>query len=418
MNILKYLSVSSMLWLTCSCMQNTTASPIADEHQSAEVVKAAPRRSVQLTERTKKRIDSLIAQGLKQNTFPGAVVLVAKDSTVLYRKAFGYREVLPAKVPMTEETLFDLASMTKCVCTATSVMKLVEEGRIGLHDPVKKYFPDFKPWREGKDSVDITIQQLLSHSSGLPAGIASAEASRLRNQWKGYDTEKFVHYIATNAHRNYRPGTRCLYSCLNFIVLQGLVEQVSGQRLSDYASAHIFQPLGMHHTRFFAEEDDVPAALPIAATERTKTAALRGRVHDPLARLLGGGISGNAGLFSTVDDLALYSFFMLYGNDNVLKQSTLSQMTAIPAEDAKQVGRALGWEVNSSYAGHFKDNYCICHTGYTGTSIVIDMKTKTTILLLTNRVHPDDLPVHKKELLAIRRGLSDLVAAEFLTGKK
>lgn len=405
----------SMFCAVRFCTQSTTAMPNADLPKTCEPAKQELQQKMQLSSQTKKSIDNLIKQGIEQNTFPGAVVLVAKDSTVLYRKAYGYREVFPKKIPMTEETLFDLASLTKCVCTAASIMKLVEEGRIELQDPVKKYIPDFRPWTDGKEVVDITIQQLLTHSSGLPAGIASAEASRLRSQWKGYSSEKCVHYIATNTKRNFRPGTRELYSCLNFIMLQGIVERVSGMRLNDYAEAKIFAPLGMRNTLFFPEEENIEESLPIAATEKTRDGALIGRVHDPLARILNGGVSGNAGLFSTIDDLAKYSFFMLYGNDNVLRRSTLRKMTTIPAEDNPQVGRALGWEVNSSYAGRFENNYCICHTGYTGTSIVIDLNTRTSIILLTNRVHPDDLPVHKKELMAIRRGLSDIVASELLT---
>lgn len=421
MSFIKYIAIISLLWAARFCTPSTTASTapasssvLPEKEEIRTDVKVHSQTSVQLSAHAAQSINSLISQGLEQGTFPGAVVLVAKDSTVLFRKAYGYREVWPKKVPMTEDTLFDLASMTKCVGTATAVMKLMEEGRIGLHDPVKKYIPDFKPWTDGRTTVDITVQQLLTHSSGLPAGISVAEANQLRTEWKGHNTEKFVHHIAVAAKRNFRPGTRELYSCLNFIVLQGIVEKVSGMRLSDYADAAIFRPLGMRHTRFFAEEEAVPATLPIAATTKMKDAALKGRVHDPLARLLNGGVSGNAGLFSNVDDLAKFCFFMLYGNDRVLRCSTLDLMTTIPAADAKEVGRALGWEVNSSYAGPFKQNYCICHTGYTGTSMVIDLKTKTTILLLTNRVHPADLPAHKKELMAIRRGLADIVAAEII----
>lgn len=424
MNMNKFVSLVCTALLYCSCTtcakeipsktepKSHTTESRATSPGSAAKDTSTPRAA--LAPSTAARIDSLINQGLRQGTFPGAVVLVAKDSAVAFRKAYGLRETWPNKEPMTEETLFDLASMTKCVATASAVMKLIDEGRISLQDPVKKYIPDFKPWTDGQQSVDITIQQLLTHSSGLPAGIASAEAVKLRSQWEGYNTEKFVHYIATTAKRNFRPGTRELYSCLNFIMLQGIVEKVSGKRLNEYADANIFRPLDMHNTRFFTEEETVPTSLHIAATTKTKDTVLRGRVHDPLARILNGGVSGNAGLFSNVDDLARFCFFMLFGNDSVLSRNTLDMMTSIPAEDAKEVGRALGWEVNSSYAGRFKKNYCICHTGYAGTSMVIDLQTKTTIILLTNRVHPEDIPAHKKELMAIRRGLADIVASEIL----
>lgn len=349
-------------------------------------------------------------KGISQSVFPGAVVLVAKDSTVVFRKAYGYSTVTPVKEKMTEETLFDVASMTKCVCTAAAVMKLYEQGLVDLQDPVKKYFPNFKPWSNGKMEADITIQQLLTHSSGLSAGISRAEASRLRKAWNGHNTSKAVDYIGTHTPRNFQPGTKRLYSCLNYIVLQGLVERITDKRLNDFATANIFLPLNMLNTHFFPEEESIPDSLRIASTETANGSTLKGRVHDPLAQLLNGGVSGNAGLFTNVDDLAKYCFFILYGNDDVLKKSTIKDMVTIPASDSKQVGRALGWEVNSSYVGRLNKHQCICHTGYTGTSIVIDLTSKISIILLTNRVHPHDLPEKKKELMTIRRALSDIIA--------
>ena len=135
-------------------------------------------------------------------------------------------------------------------------------------------------------------------------------------------------------------------------------------------------------------------------------------MHDPLARLLNGGVSGNAGLFTTAGDLAKFSFFILYGKDGVLKKQTIKRMITIPSSERKTVGRALGWEVNSSYAGGLRKDYCICHTGYTGTSIVIDLYAQTTVILLTNRVHPKDSSIHKKRLMSIRKQLSDIIASQ------
>lgn len=222
--------------------------------------------------------------------------------------------------------------------------------------------------------------------------------------------KKIVSYIATKAKRNFRPGTSGLYSCLNFIVLQGIAEKVTKEPLYNYAESNIFLPLGMSNSKFFIEGDKSFTKYNIAATELINNHPLKGTVHDPLARILNGGNSGNAGLFTTADDLARYCFFILYGNDKVLKKKTIENMVSIPPGTK----RALGWEVNSSYSGGFKRNYCICHTGYTGTSIVIDLESKISIILLTNRVHPKDNPIHQKELMNVRRQLADIVAMEFL----
>lgn len=371
-------------------------------------------RNAAIPVETQKSIDNLINKGIEEKIYPGAVVLVAKEYDILYKKAYGYSEVYPNKKKMTTETLFDVASMTKCVCTASSIMKLIEEKKINLQDPVKKYIPSFKPWTDGKKVVDITIQQLLTHSSGLSAGISSTEVRRLRNKWKGSNPSKLVSYIATNTSRNFRPGTRRLYSCINYIVLQAIVEKVTGRRLSEYAQTNLFKPLGMNNTRFFPNGEDIPKTISIAATETTNGTVLRGQVHDPLARLLNGGVSGNAGLFTTADDLAKFSSFVLYGKDGVLKKETIKKMITIPSAERKTVGRALGWEVNSSYAGGLRKDYCVCHTGYTGTSIVIDLDSKITVILLTNRVHPKDLSIHKKRLMSIRTQLSNIVASQKL----
>ena len=367
---------------------------------------------VTLPVETQKKIDNLINKGIEEKIYPGAVVLVAKGHDILYKKAFGYSQVTPKKRRMTTETLFDVASMTKCVCTAPAIMKLLEENRISLHDPVKKYIPSFKPWNDGKSVVDITIQQLLTHSSGLSAGISSSEITRLRKQWKGYNSSKLVSYIATKTTRNYRPGTRRLYSCINYVVLQAIIEKVSGKRLSDYAQTNLFKPLAMSNTRFFPEGDNITNNINIATTTVINGYALKGQVHDPLARLLNGGVSGNAGLFTTAGDLAKFSFFILYGKEGVLKKQTIKRMITIPSSERKTVGRALGWEVNSSYVGGLRKDYCICHTGYTGTSIVIDLDAQTTIILLTNRVHPKDSSIHKKRLMSIRKQLSDIIASQ------
>lgn len=366
-----------------------------------------------LSEPTKHKIDQLITNAIQSQTFLGAVVLVAKKGNVVFRKAYGYSEIVPKKVKMTEETLFDVASMTKSICTTTAIMQLIEKGEIGLNDPVKKYIADFAPWVNGNEKVDITIQQLLTHSSGLSAGISTTEALRLRDAWSGYNTEKFVRHIATHTKRNFRPGAKSLYSCLNFIILQGILENVTKTPLHLYVKEHVFKPLKMDHSYYFLENEKLPSSVAIAPTTlQASGKPLYGKVHDPLARILNGGNSGNAGLFTNVDDIARFCSFVFYGNKSVLKDETLALMTTVPQEDAKSVGRVLGWELNSSYAGGLNKHKCICHTGYTGTSMVLDLESKTAVILLTNRVHPKDTPESKKALMAVRRSLSDIICAD------
>ncbi len=366
-----------------------------------------------LSKSSQGKIDALMQRAMQSGTFPGCVVLVAHKDNVVFRKAYGYSSTLPKKEKMTCETLFDVASMTKCVATAPVIMKLVENGLISLDDPVKKYIKDFRPWTNGSETVDITIQQLMTHSSGLDAGLSMNTVNKLHSAWGKSDTKKFISYIATKAKRNFRPGSSRLYSCLNFIVLQGIAEEVTKEPLHQYAEKNIFRPIGMSNSHFFPDGNQSLSNYSIAATECINGHPLKGAVHDPLARILNGGNSGNAGLFTNADDLAQYCFFILNGNDKVLKRETIDKMVTIPSGE-ESIGRALGWEVNSSYCGGFKKNHCICHTGYTGTSMVIDLDTEVSIILLTNRVHPKDNPTHKKELMNVRRQLADIVASELI----
>jgi len=196
----------------------------------------------------KSSVDSLINGAIVDSVFPGAVVLVAKDGEVVFRRAYGYRMLTPEKQPMTPLTVFDLASMSKCVGTLPSVMKLIEEGKVNVDAPVKDYLPQFRPWTNGRDTVHITVRQLLSHTSGLDASISTATSLKLRDEWGGSNVAKCVDYIATKAGRNFRPGTSVTYSCLNFVTLQGIVEKVSGTPLYLFAAKN--PSSGMHH---FAE---------------------------------------------------------------------------------------------------------------------------------------------------------------------
>lgn len=364
-----------------------------------------------------KEVDTLINNAIASSVFPGAVVAIVHDDSIIYKKAYGYRQVKPKRERMTVETMFDVASMSKCVSTATAIMQLAENHKLQIDDPVKKYLPDFAPWTSASGKVDITIRQLLTHTSGLSAGLATSTAVSLEKSWGGSSVTKCVEYISKKTKRNFCPGSSVLYSCLNYIALQGIVEKITGQRLCDYARKNIFEALGMSHTLYFTGNHDASAYNIASTTVQASGEALNGRVHDPLARILNGGNSGNAGVFTNAEDLARFSMAIMNGGldrksgHRILKESTVREMTTLSAKNQTNK-RVLGWEYNSTIAGKLNAHHCICHTGYTGTSIVIDLDARAAVILLTNRVHPSDKREDMKRLAQVRKNLSNIVAAK------
>ena len=361
------------------------------------------------------RVDVVIDDAIQAGNIPGAVLSVVRGNDIVYLKAYGNKSVVPDTEPMTVETMFDLASLSKCVGTTLSFMQLVEGGYVRLTDPVKRYIPGFKPWidPETGEEIDINLRDLLTHSSGLSAYY---DADLLVERFGSNQPDSLMRVIATEVDRHYRPGSDFLYSCLNFITLQHILETVTGELLCDYAESHVFAPLGLRHTCYFPLEEDLrtPAKhrdlLPLVAPTEVQSdgSVLKGAVHDPLARLANGGNSGNAGVFSNAVDLSRICMMVMnqgmarkdkklgfYEEDTrVLSPSTVRVMTTIPPENAPSVGRALGWDVKSEHSGLrgdlFNPEKTLMHTGYTGTSLVIDLDTRTAIILLTNRVHPTD----------------------------
>jgi CubicO group peptidase (beta-lactamase class C family) len=227
-------------------------------------------------------IDSIMQQAVAGGLIPGGVVLIGHDGRVVYRKAFGSRSLEPSREAMTVDTIFDIASLTKCVATTTSVMQLIEQGKLRLNDPVAAYLPDFA--QNGKK--DITVRELLTHYSGLGPDLD------LKQPWQGRDT---AFARAMQQKPAYPPGSRFLYSDINFETLGFLVEKVSGMPLNDYAAQHIFAPLGMNDTRFLPPAQWSPRIAPTEYDEHGTM--LRGVVHDPTARRMGG-VAGHAGVFS------------------------------------------------------------------------------------------------------------------------
>ncbi len=327
---------------------------------------------------------------------PGAVLLIGRKGKIAVRDACGFAGLRPEKRPVAVDTLFDLASLTKCVATASSVMLLWEDGKIGLDDRAAKYLPAFKNAGDPKDK--ITVRHLLTHAAGLPAGGAYSGKTRTLTQ--------ILDDIAKSPQKS-APGTAFLYSDFSAIVLQGIVEAASGQTLDNFAQTRIYGPLAMTDTGY--KPTGAYAERSAATTAGDDTPATRGLVHDPTARALGG-VSGNAGLFSTADDLARFCQMLLnrgeYERVRILQPETVKLMTSKQSPfDGKD--RALGWDLNSPYSirGNLPDGSW-GHTGFTGTSIWCDPQTGAFIILLTNAVHNPNAPA----ITPLRRRVSSLVA--------
>ena len=338
-------------------------------------------------------LDPIIHDAIHDGQIPGAVLLVGHNGQVIYRKAFGERALEPHREAMTVDTIFDIASLTKVVATTTAVMQLVDKGQVRLNDPVAKYLPQFAQ----DDKEDITVRMLLTHHSGLP------EDLELNELWDGRGT---AFAMAFAEKPIYPPGSRFLYSDVNFIVLGALVERVSGQPFDAYCVQHIFAPLGMKHTRFLPPPSWRPRIAPTQYDEDEKM--LRGVVHDPTARRMGG-VAGHAGLFSTADDLSKFAQALLNGSP-VLPSLAVEKMTTPQQPPTSLVLRGLGWDIDSPFSsnrGELLPVGSFGHTGFTGTSLWIDPTTRTYIVLLTNAVHP----YGKGSAIALRSKIATAVAA-------
>jgi uncharacterized protein YbbC (DUF1343 family)/CubicO group peptidase (beta-lactamase class C family) len=320
-------------------------------------------------------VDAAVEEAIQEKQIPGAVLIVGHDGAVIYRKAYGSRALEPRREAMTLDTVFDLASLTKVIATTTAVMQLVERGEVRLNDPVAKYLPEFA--QNGKD--DITVRQLLIHFSGLEPDLD------LKAAWEGKQT---AYGMAFADAPQEAPGSKFTYSDVNFIVLGALVERVSGETLDEYVQRHIFVPLKMTRTRFLPPAAWLPKIAPTQYDENEHM--LWGVVHDPTVRRMGG-VAGQAGLFSTGDDLAKFAQTLLNGGDGILSALTVEKMTRPEQPPWAPVLRGFGWDIDSPLSSNRGDLLPVGsfgHTGWTGTSIWIDPTTKTYIILLTNAVHP------------------------------
>ncbi len=345
-------------------------------------------------------VDDLFQKAIADGLIPGAVVVIGHDGKIVYRKAFGNRAVSPRREPMTLDTIFDIASLTKTF-TAAGVMRLVELGQVRLNDPVARYIPEFAA--NGKQ--DITVRQLLTHYSGLAPDLD------LKPPWNGKDVGLRMAFEATPVAP---PGSRLIYSDINGIVLGALVERVSGMPLEKYLAAHVTGPLGLTNTRFLPPAEWRSRIAPADYAEKvlgegTRILHLRGTVNDPTARRMGG-VAGHAGLFSTADDLAKYAQWLL-DRDRVLAPATIEKMTT-PQQPPEQTElRGLGWDIESPFSSNRGELLPVGgfgHTGWTGTSLWVDPLTRTYIVILSNATHPSGMP--GRGIVSLRSRVANAVA--------
>lgn len=321
------------------------------------------------------KINELIQQGISKKIFPGTVAYIVEGDAIRYYEAFGNRMCTPEIKPMQRDTIFDLASLTKPIVAATLIMRYVEVGTVGLGKPIQNYLPEFT-------HPQVTVSHLLTHTSGLPAWRATYLESKTKAD--------VVNYLS-QIPLDYPTGTQVVYSCLGYILLGKLLERLTDEPLDALAQKRIFQPLEMDWTRY-----NPPSAWTnkCAATEDSNSFEKRmvdyqphdwregvivGEVHDENAHSLGG-VSGNAGLFSTAGDIAKFCQMLINGGDGVLTPQSINQMATVHTTRLNE-SRGIGWII--------LEDGSLYHTGFTGTSIRINLERKMYAILLTNRVHPD-----------------------------
>ena len=378
----------------------------------AQNLPTATPESVGMSSQQLAYIDEAVTAEIVKKQLPGAVILVGRQGKIVYRKAFGNRALEPNIEAMTPDIIFDLASLTKVVATATSVMILVERGKIRLGDPVSRYISEFGEM--GKKN--ITVEQLLTHRSGLMPDNAIEDYHQgadkaWENIWK----------LAPIAE----VGSKFIYSDVNFEVLGELVHRISGKPLNEFAAENIYRPLGMKDTGYLPAKNLLSRIAPTEKfydSERVSSGSdgmKRGIVHDPRAYLLGG-VAGHAGLFSTADDLAIFcQMFLNQGEVN--KARILSPMGVARMIEPRLSGgngsdgnaRGLGWDVMTSFSANRGDIFPLGsfgHTGFTGTSLWMDPSSQTFVVFLSNRVHPKLDPKKPADVGSLRGRVASIVA--------
>lgn len=352
-----------------------------------------------------KKIDQLMEQAVDEEVFSGGTVLVAQAGRTVYQQSFGYsfrylddrKRVADQPQLANNQTLYDIASLSK-IFTAMAVMKLFEQGKLELDAPVAQYIPSFSS--NGKNGV--TIRQLLSHTSGLPASLIRHDQPITK--------EMNLIPTAMKSELEAEPNQKVIYSDVGYIVLGELVQTVSGQPLDRYVKSTILKPMGLTSTMY---RPPAGQKQRIAATEMQKNpprGLVWGEVHDETAWVLGG-VAGHAGLFSTAEDLAKVATLFLnegrFQGKQILQPSSVQAMITWQTDHIAGAYRGLGWELNQPwYMGPFAKESTFGHTGFTGTSLFVEPERKIVVILLTNRVHPVRT---KAPLNEVRKELANIV---------
>ena len=363
-----------------------------------------------------KSLDPVLNEAVAKDEIPGVVLLVSSHGRIVWRKAYGSRAILPQREAMTPDTIFDLASLTKVFGATAAVMKLIEQGKLRLNDPAVRYIPELGTEGATADKNQITVRQLLTHTAGFAPDPTDANIAA---GWSG--VEPLLREIYAEPLTG-PPGARFVYSDTGFILLGEIVRRVSGLPLNEFLAHEVYGPLGMRETRYVppetwrvriapTEEIDLPAGAKAGSgTGRM----LRGVVHDPRARQMGG-VAGHAGLFSTVDDLAIFCRMILAGGmapngKRIFSPATVHLMTTPQQPPWVPSLRGLGWDIDSAYSAPRGELFPLTSfgmTGFTGTMVWIDPASQTFILLLTNSVHPYGRPA----ISSLRSRVSTAVAA-------
>jgi CubicO group peptidase (beta-lactamase class C family) len=346
------------------------------------------------------RLDGIVEDAVGEGAAPGVVLLVARKGVVIYRKSFGSRAVEPEVEPMSLDSIFDVASLTKVMATATSVMMLVEEGEIALSRPVADYIPEFA--KRGKSKVTVT--QLLTHHSGLRPDLD------LDDRWTGYGTALD---LACRERLVEEPGAVFIYSDINYLLLGEMVARVSGMPLEEFARDRIYLPLGMTDTGFHPPAEKLSRVVP---TDFREDQLLRGRVNDPTSDRMGG-VAGHAGLYSTADDAMSWAQMILNGGSlngvRILSPLAVLKMTTPQGPRSSPDWRGFGFDIATRFSTVGGDLFPVGsfgHTGYTGTSVWIDPFTETIVVLFTSRLHPKG----EGDVVPLRSKVSSAVAASIL----
>ena len=359
--------------------------------------------------------DKAIERAIAEKQTPGAVLCVVRHGKIAYLKAYGNKRIYPRVEKMTTETVFDMASCSKSMSTAVAAMQLIDNGKLRLTDRVSDYIPGFEGWKDEKgETTSIRVVDIMTHTSGLPP---YAPVATLKEKYGSPNRDGVIEYIS-HCKRDFAPKTDFQYSCLNYIILQRIIETISGESIDQYAKKHIFDVLGMSHTSYCPDKQLRKLCAP--TEKQSDGSVLWGVVHDPLARVMNGGISGNAGVFSSAEDIAILCACLQNEGEwqgrRILSPLAVRCMRTVPRAVAS-LGRTPGWDIFTDYSSNNGDLLgpnTYGHTGYTGTSIVIDPDNDVSVILLSNHVHPED----KGSMVRTRSYVANAVAGALLYPEK